>query len=58
MQAPRNWRMKEQRYRLTSTENATGEKSIVGRPAPLVAAANAEDTTQHNDTTIIESNAA
>lgn len=36
MQAPRNWRMKEDRYRLTGTENVEGVKSIVNRPVSLM----------------------
>lgn len=35
MQAPRNWRMKVERYRLTGSENANGETSIVNRPESL-----------------------
>lgn len=35
MQAPRNWRMKEERYRLTGIQNQDGETSIVNRPKSL-----------------------
>lgn len=35
MQAPRNWRMKEERYRLTGSKNTQGETSIVNRPPSL-----------------------
>ena len=35
MQAPRNWRMKEERYCLTGNENMDGDTSIVNRPPSL-----------------------
>ncbi|GAB5490134.1 MAG: hypothetical protein Phog2KO_03490 [Phototrophicaceae bacterium] len=35
MQAPRNWRMKEERYRLTGSENNQGNTSLVNRPPSL-----------------------
>lgn len=35
MQAPRNWRMKVERYRLVGTENEEGNTSILNRPASL-----------------------
>lgn len=38
MQAPRNWRMKVERYRLTGTESENGETSIVNRPQSLAKA--------------------
>ncbi|MEO1646407.1 MAG: hypothetical protein AAFR67_14545 [Chloroflexota bacterium] len=56
MQAPRNWRMKQQRYRLEETQDADGTKSIVGRPAPLTANTTSEATTE--DVTVVEVNAA
>lgn len=36
MQAPRNWRTKVERYRLTGSENLQGNKSIVNRPKSLL----------------------
>ncbi len=44
MQAPRNWRMKVERYRLTGSENMQGNKSIVNRPKSLL-----EQTQQTTD---------
>lgn len=32
MQAPRNWRNKVQRYRLTGVHYSTGENSLINRP--------------------------
>lgn len=46
MQAPRNWRMKAERYRLLGSENQDGEKSIVQRPASLANLTQNEKETQ------------
>ena len=35
MQAPRNWRMKNERYRLIGSEDENGNRSIVQRPESL-----------------------
>ena len=32
MQAPRNWRNKVQRYRLTGVQYSNGETSLINRP--------------------------
>jgi hypothetical protein len=35
MQAPRNWRNKVQRYRLTGVQYSNGETSLLNRPQPV-----------------------
>ena len=57
MQAPRNWRMKEQRYRLENTKDTDGTKSIVGRPAPL-SAQNTSESADESEALVVEVNAA
>jgi|GEM_PF-4540474 len=46
MQAPRNWRMKVERYRLTGTESENGETSIVNRPQSLAKSKQETETDQ------------
>jgi hypothetical protein len=35
MQAPRNWRNKVQRYRLTGVQYSNGQTSLINRPQPV-----------------------
>lgn len=57
MQAPRNWRMKEERYRLTGSENNQGNTSLVNRP-PSLAKKNVNTTDKLEQPEPIKINAA
>ncbi len=46
MQAPRNWRMKVERYRLIGSENQDGATSIVKRPESLAKQTREESSAQ------------
>lgn len=52
MQAPRNWRMKNQRYQLTGTQAVNGSTSVVNRPEPLQAKREIKPPTQQEVTKV------
>jgi len=47
MQAPRNWRNKVQRYRLTGVQYSNGEQSLLNRPK-------ASEVESHEDSEVNE----
>ncbi|MGB7338077.1 MAG: hypothetical protein WBC91_04215 [Phototrophicaceae bacterium] len=56
MQAPRNWRTKQERYRLTGSVTVDGEASVVNRPPSL--ADRSEETPVDHHQPVLEVNAA